>query len=249
MPSPRRQLPDRRTPRDAEHAGLQLQRDLVGLGAETQDVEHDGGAVVGGVVGDLHAAHLLDALAGSRERERDQVVGEPGIHSGDEQARISLLRNLFERSDVLVRQDLPGVLQRHRSGADDVDAAGQDAAHVLHRPAHPVIRHRAVDGAVGLGRQQRLQVIRGGDSGRNIQSGKLTRVPAHLGFRRHAHAGEFELRIGDEPDQCQASDISGADVGDADGHGVSPHEVWSGDTVTSGCMPSERIAERYWNRF
>jgi hypothetical protein len=40
---------------------------------------------------DLHAAHLLDALAGAGERERDEIVGESGVDPGDEDARVALI--------------------------------------------------------------------------------------------------------------------------------------------------------------
>ena len=56
-----RQLADRRPPRHAKHAGLQQHRRLIERPPEAHDVEHYGGTVIGGVVGDLHAPHLFDA--------------------------------------------------------------------------------------------------------------------------------------------------------------------------------------------
>ena len=47
--------------------------------AEAHHVEHHRCPVVGGVVGDLHGAHLLDALARPRQREGQQVGREPRI--------------------------------------------------------------------------------------------------------------------------------------------------------------------------
>ena len=74
--------------------------------AEPHHVEHHDRPVVGGVVGDLHAPHLLDALTCSRERERDQVIGEPGIHSRDE-----------HDSNCLAAQPLPSARCTFRASA------------------------------------------------------------------------------------------------------------------------------------
>ena len=73
------QLADRRAPRHPKYAGLQQHWRLVQRPTESHHVEHHGGAVIGGVVGDLHATHLFEALACARDRERDQVVGEARI--------------------------------------------------------------------------------------------------------------------------------------------------------------------------
>ena len=82
----RGELADRRAPRHPKHAGLQQHWRLIQSPPEAHDVEHHRGAVIGGVVGDLHAPDLLEALAGARDGERDQVVGEARIHAGDEEA-------------------------------------------------------------------------------------------------------------------------------------------------------------------
>ena len=79
------QLSDRRAPCHPKNAGLQQHWRLIERPAETHHVEHHGRTVIGGVVGDLHAPDLLDALAGARDGERDQVIGEPGIDAGDEE--------------------------------------------------------------------------------------------------------------------------------------------------------------------
>ncbi len=65
-----RQLPDGRAPGDAEHPRLEQHREVADLVAEAHDVEHHRRPVVGRVVGDLHGAHLLDALARSRQARR-----------------------------------------------------------------------------------------------------------------------------------------------------------------------------------
>ena len=167
-----------------EHARLQQHRHLVERLAEPHDVEHDLGAVVGGVVGDLHAAHLLDALAGARERERDEVVDESGVDAGDEDTRITLLGSVFHAVDVLVGHHAPRVLQQPGRRPDDVDAGGQDAHDVGHRVGQPGVAHRAVDDAVGLGGQQGVEVVDGRDAGDGTvvqaDAAQLAGVLAHL---------------------------------------------------------------------
>ena len=105
------QLSDRRTPGDAEHARLQQHRNLVQRLRESH-VVHDLRAVVAGVIVDLHATHLLDPLAGAREGERDQVVGEPGVDTTDKKARIALPSSIFHAGDVLIRHYTPRILQQ-----------------------------------------------------------------------------------------------------------------------------------------
>ena len=90
------QLTNGATPGDAEHAGGEEQRHLVERLAEAHHVEHHDGAVVGGVVGNLHAPHLLDSRAGGRERQRNQVGDKTGVHSVDIDARITLPPSFFE---------------------------------------------------------------------------------------------------------------------------------------------------------
>ena len=173
---------------------MQQHRDVVERLAESHHVEHHGGAVVGGVVDDLHAADLLDALTRAGQRQRKQVVGEAGIDAVDEQARIAFPRSIFDRGEQLVWEDLPRVLQEHRAAADDVDAGGQDAPIVLERVGQPVVGHRGVDRALRAGGQHLVEVGGGGDAGRDIKAGKLSGVFAGLGVRRHPDAGELVVR-------------------------------------------------------
>ncbi len=162
--------------------------------AEAHHVEHHRGAVVGVVVDDLHAPDLLDALARPGQRERKQVVGEPGIDAVDEQARLARLRGLFDRLHEFVGQHLPRVLEEHRAAADDVDAGREDAAVVLERIGQAVVGHRGVDRAFGLGRQHGVEIGGGGDARRDIKSRKLSGVLACLGVRGHPHGGQLVLQ-------------------------------------------------------
>ena len=62
----------------AQHAGKEQEGSLLLRQADAHHLEHDRRPVVRGVVGDLQA-HLLDGSAGTRERERDQVVEFGGV--------------------------------------------------------------------------------------------------------------------------------------------------------------------------
>ena len=72
----RGELADRGAPGDAQHARLEQHRQVTDLVAEAHHVEHHRRPVVGGVVGDLHGADLLDALARARQREGQQIGRE-----------------------------------------------------------------------------------------------------------------------------------------------------------------------------
>ena len=64
---------------------MQEHGDVVERPAESHDVEHHHGLVVGGVVEDLEAADLFDALADAGDHEREPVVGEAGVDAVDPQ--------------------------------------------------------------------------------------------------------------------------------------------------------------------
>ena len=82
---PGRDLADHASPRHGEHARQQEHGDVVEGPTESHDVEHDHGLVVGGVVEDLEAAHLFDALADAGDHQRQPVVGEAGVDAVDPQ--------------------------------------------------------------------------------------------------------------------------------------------------------------------
>ena len=84
----------------------------------------------------------------------------------------------------------------------------------------------------GLLRQQRVEVGGGDDSGRNIESRKLSSVLARLRIRRHPHPGELVLRILDESAQCMTADATGADQDDSQRHECT----LSGPVATNGAM-------------
>jgi hypothetical protein len=136
---------------------LEQHREVADLTAEAHDVEHDRRPVVRRVVGDLHGAYLLDALAGTGQCE-GQIGREPGIDTRHED-RITLLRSIFDAFDVLVRNQVPRVLHHPQSRADDVDAGHEDLANVGHGLGQPGVAHRAVHDAVGVGCDDRMEVV------------------------------------------------------------------------------------------
>ena len=226
------QLAKRRAPRDRQHAWLEQDRHLVERLAEPHDVEHHDGAVVGGVVGDLHTPHLLDTPAGAREGQRDQIGDESRVDAVDIDTRITQSRSIFHRSDELVRDDLPGELQHTGCRAHHIDSGGQDAPDVVHGLRHPGVAHGAVHRAFRFGRQQRVKVIGGCDPGRDVQARQLAGILADLGRGGDTKAGQLEGRVLDQFGQREPADVAGADVDDANGH---DHSMRSGG--------------KNWNRF
>ena len=121
--------------------------------------------------------------------------------------------------EQLLGQHLPRVLQEDGAAADDVHPGGQDAPVIVERVGQPVVGHRGVDRALRAGGQHRVQVGGRGDPGRDIKAGKLSGVFAGFGIRRHPHAGELVVRVGDQCSQRVDADVAGADRGDSNSHG------------------------------
>ena len=96
--------------------------------------------------------HVPASASGSRS------LAKPGSMPLTKMLDVAGLRGVLDRRDEFVGQHLPRVLQEHRAAADDVDPRGQDAAVVLERLGQPVVGHRGVDRAVGLGRQHGVEI-------------------------------------------------------------------------------------------
>ena len=157
-------------------------------------------------------------------------LANPGSTPLMKMRRIALPSSIFHPADVLVGHDAPRELQQPGRGPDDVDPGGQDAHDVRHGVGQPGVAHRAVHDALGLGGDQRVEVVGGFDAGVDgsvqADAAELSGVLAHLLGRRHVQGGQFELRVGDELGQGEPSDISGTDVRDADRHARSPFRTW-----------------------
>lgn len=170
---------------------------------------------------DLHAAHLLDALTGSGQGKRQEVVDEPRVDTGDEDARVPLLGSALHPGNVFVGDNAPGVLRQAGRRAHDIAAGRQDAHHVRHCVGQPGVSHRAVDDALGRGGQHRIQIVDRRDPGLDTHPGEVAGVTAHLLGRGYTHRGQLERRVGHQLAQGQPPDVSGSDVSNPDRHGVS----------------------------
>ena len=124
--------------------------------------------------------------------------------------------------------DLPRVLQEHRAAADDVDAGGQDAPVVLERLGQPVVGHRGVDRAVGLGRQHRVEVGGRRDARRIVKSGKLAAsLPALASDDTQTPVSSNRESVISWVSAWLPT-LPVPICGDANGHGVAPHRSGMG---------------------
>ncbi len=64
----------------------------------------------------------------------------------------------------------PRVLQGVRRRPDDVDAGGEEAHHVVERLDRAGVAHRAVDDAIRLLGDDRVEIVDGPDAGRGVSS-------------------------------------------------------------------------------
>ena len=231
-------------PGHREDAGLQQHRYVVHRHAEAHDVEHDHALVVGVVVEHLGAADLVDALTDAGQRQRQPVVGEAGIDAVDVQRRTACLARLLHTlGHVLGRTR--GELQEHRSARDDVDASGEQLLEVGDRLHETVVGHRAVDDAVGLEREDLVDVVGGEDAEVLAESGELTRVLADLVRVGHPEADELEIGSGVDAGEGVATDIAGAPLDNAQlAHSGAPRSGkpmsrlgWSMPPSTSNTLP------------
>jgi hypothetical protein len=172
--------------------------------------------------------------------ERQKVGREAWIDAGDEDARITFSRSLFDALDVLVRDDLPRILQHTRRRSDDVDARTQERADVGHRLLQPDVTHRAVDDTLGLGGNDGVEIIGRHDARRDVQARQFTGVLADLRVRRHPDPRQLEALVENQLFQGEAAAVAGADERDANRHAVISFE-------RMGC--SMRAETQNWNRF
>ena len=205
--------------------------------AEAHDVEDDHPLVVGVVVQDLQAAHLVDALADGRQRQRQPVVGEPGVDAVDEQRDAAREGRLLHALGHLERR-ARRVLEEHRAAGDDVDAGLQQALEVVDRLEQPVVGHRAVDDAVrlqrdDLRRRRSWRARRGRGRGRPAR-----RRPGRpcRGWRPRAPTSSRSGRAS-MPDEGVLAHVAGAPGDDANGHRSSSPRSGSAMSRLGWSMP------------
>ena len=101
---------------------------------------------------------------------------------------------------VAVGAEAPPVDERR--GADDVDAGLEDADELV-----DVRPHRVVDDAVGPQREQRVDVVGGGDADR-VDAAQLADVAADLVRRPGVAADQLEVGVGDDGPHRPLADVA-----------------------------------------
>ena len=204
----RRDLPHDAAPRHGEHTGLQQHGDVVELAAESHDVEHDHGLVVGGVVEDLQAPHLFDALADAGDHEGEPVVGEARVDAVDPQRHPRTGGGVTQWLGHGVGDDAFGVLQEDRAARHHVDPGPEDLLEVGEGLGEAVVGHGRVHDAVGVQGEQRVGVVGGGHAQGASQSGQVPGVAPDLVGVRDPHAHELEVRAGVDARQRVTADVA-----------------------------------------
>ena len=155
------------------------------------------GRVVEGGVGGFGDDDLVDAVAG-RRRDDGQQLGESGADAGTEHRRAALLARLFDAVAPFAQV----AAGDERRGRHHVHPRGKDAHQFV-----DVDPHRVVDDAVGLQRQQRVDVV-GGFDAEWFDADQLADVAAGLVLRPGVAPDQFIVRVlGDRLDRA-FSDIS-----------------------------------------
>ena len=223
-----RELGDHAAPRRGEDAGRQDERHLVDRLAEAHDVEQHLGLVVGGVVEDLHAAHLVDALADAGQHERQPVVGEAGVDAVDPQRHAALLgRGRPTPRYIVLAHGAPRVLEEHGAGRHDVDARPQEPLEVGDGLEQPVSAHAVWTMQSGRRASSASASSVAATPELAAEAGQRAGVDADLVGVRHPHADELELGPGGDAGDGVAPDVAGAPLHHSVGHvRPPPHRPW-----------------------
>jgi hypothetical protein len=175
------------------------------------------GGVVEGRVGRLVDGDLVDPVADARGGDADQL-DEAGADARPEHRRPAALAGPHDAIAVGAR----GTPVDERGRADDVDAGLEDAYDLV-----GVGPHRVVDDAVGLQREEEIDVIGGGDADR-VDAAELTDVAADLAGGPGVAPDELEVAVGDDGADRPPADVARGplEVGVTDDTG--DHETVSG---------------------
>ena len=141
---------------------------------------------------------LVDAIADRRRHDREQLR-EAGADAGAEHRRLALPARRFD-AVATGTEVLPG---DERGRRHDVHPGREDAHELV-----GVGPHRVVYDAVGLQREQRVDVVRGGDAQRR-DAAELARIAADLVGRPRVAADEFKRRVRDDRLYGALADVAG----------------------------------------
>ena len=163
--------------------------------------------VVEGGVGRLVDGDLVDAVADARGGDAHQL-DEAGADARAEHRRPAALAR--GRDAVVVVAEPSAVDERRR--ADDVHPCFEDADHLV-----GVGPHRVVDDAVGLQRQEGLDVV-GRLDAHGLDPAQLAHVAAGLVGGPGVAADELEVGVGDDGADRPLAHVARGPLHDAERH-------------------------------
>ena len=155
-----------------------------------------------------------------QQRDRGDLADEAGAAPGGEERDATLLARRLEPLGHLGREGAPARGQL-RTGAHDVLARRQEPAQLVEVEA---ARH--VQDAVGLERDERVDVVGGRDTGVRTGPRELAGVDADLVGAVHAHAHDLEVRVRERRAQRPSTDVPRRPLHDAVPHQNPPRSAW-----------------------
>ncbi len=178
---------DRLSKSRAECIGHDAGASFFGFLAEEHPVAHDVGRAVGADVGELLGAHMCDRAGQGRDHEREPFGDPARMNAGAMQCDPGPLGDGVDPSAFIGRRVEPA------ERSDDVLARLQDRGHDL-----GVGDERAVQDAVGVGGQERVDVTRRGHSDA-VATDELADVDTVFGGAVHPGADQFEIGMCEHP--------------------------------------------------
>ena len=142
--------------------------------------------------------------------DQSEQVEETGVHSGTEDGDAADARGRVESLDRL-RAECP--TGDERRGRHDVDAGGEDAAHLVDVGPHRVVAH-----AVGREREQGVDVVRRFDPDR-VAARERADVDPDLVGRPRVAPDEVETGVAHDRPRRPAADVAGRPLHDPKRHG------------------------------
>jgi len=194
-----------RTPVVMQDRGVELGRVLLDRLAEAQSVDHQ--RVVAGAVEQLRGRDRVDPLGQTGQREQHRVADHPGVNTGGEQRRSTLLARRLQTVDCL-RVESRRVHEPCDRVVHDVLPGAQDRAQVVDHRVHPADVGGRVAHTVRVQRQDRLHIPRGHQPDRRAAA-QLTGVPTVLGLAGHQQPDQLQVGVVDDAAQRGHPDLAG----------------------------------------
>ena len=163
------------------------------------------GRVVARAVRRLEHRDRVDAVADARGEDGERV-DEARIDAAAEHRAPTASARVFDRVSTVTER----VTGDERRGRHDVDARFEDAHHLVDIGPLGVVHD-----AVGLERQQRVDVV-GGEDAERLDPAELTDVAPDLVGAPGVTADELEVGVGYRGDDGTAADVAGGPLHDAE---------------------------------